>query len=138
MGLFIQPRLGFGSRGVGVIRALVTDARVSEANGFAERATAIEMLKELSGPVRCTVGADKAYDTRGFVAQARELNVTAHIAQNIDRSGGSAIDARTTRRLYHLARRAKDRGQRRHPMAQFPTQPRQHRNMLISCCGIWV
>jgi transposase len=87
---------------------LVVDARVSEANGYAERTSAIEMLKGLSGPVRCTVGADKAYDTRGFVAQTRELNVTAHVAQNIERPGGSAIDARTTRHAgYALSLRAR-------------------------------
>jgi hypothetical protein len=49
-----------------------------------ERASAIEMLTKLSGPLRCTVGADKAYEARGFVARTRELNVTVHVAQNIE------------------------------------------------------
>ncbi len=44
-----------------------------------------------------TVGADKNYDTRGFVQACRELGVTPHVAQNINRNGGSAIDGRTTR-----------------------------------------
>ena len=39
----------------------------------------------------------KAYDTAGFVAAARALNVTPHVAQNVNRPGGSAIDGRTTR-----------------------------------------
>src|SRR5262249_54006001 len=65
-------------------QGLIVDARVSEANGFAERATALQMLDGLTGR-RCTVGADKAYDTRGFVAQARELNITPHVAKNIER-----------------------------------------------------
>jgi len=42
-------------------------------------------------------GADKNYDTRDFVAQARALGVTPHVSQNVKRPGGSAIDARTTR-----------------------------------------
>ena len=46
---------------------------------------------------RITVGADKAYDTKGFVKACREINVTPHVAQNTNRNGGSKIDARTTR-----------------------------------------
>ena len=76
---------------------LIVDACVTQASGTAERSAAIEMLQDLSGPVRCTVGADKAYDTRDFVAEVRELNVTPHVAQNVERRGGSAIDDRTTR-----------------------------------------
>ena len=44
-----------------------------------------------------TIGADKNYDTRGFVAQMRHIGVTPHVAQNTSRPGGSAIDGRTTR-----------------------------------------
>ena len=43
-----------------------------------------------------TVGADKAYDTRGFVRACRDIDVTPHVAQNLTRIGGSAIDGRTT------------------------------------------
>jgi transposase len=87
---------------------LVVDACVTEANGTAERRAAIEMLKDLSGPVRSTVGADKAYDTRDFVAGVRELNATPHVAQNIERRGGSAVDERTTRHVgYGLSLKAR-------------------------------
>lgn len=44
------------------------------------------------------MAADKAYDTRGFVAQMRQINVTPHVARNVERKGGSAIDGRTARR----------------------------------------
>lgn len=87
---------------------LVVDACVTEANGTAERSAAIEMLQDLSGPVRCTVGADKAYDTRDFVAGIREINMTPHVAQNIERRGGSSINDRTTRHVgYALSLRAR-------------------------------
>ena len=46
---------------------------------------------------RATLAADKAYDTRDMVAELRGMNVTPHVAQNTKRSGGSAIDERTTR-----------------------------------------
>ena len=43
-----------------------------------------------------TVGADKGYDTRGFVAALRSLGLTPHVAQNTSRRV-SAINGRTTR-----------------------------------------
>jgi transposase len=87
---------------------LVVDARVTEANGTAERSAALEMLKEQSSSVHRTVGADKAYDTGDFIRKARELDVTPHVAQNIERRGGSAIDARTTRHTgYRLSIKAR-------------------------------
>ena len=46
-----------------------------------------------------TLGADKNYDTKGFVAEMRRIGVTPHVAQNTARSGGSAIDSRTTRHM---------------------------------------
>lgn len=57
---------------------LIVEASVAEASGTAERSAAVEMLEGLSEDRRCTVGADKVYDTRGFVADLRELNVTPH------------------------------------------------------------
>jgi transposase len=75
---------------------LVVDTRVTEANGTAEREAALEMLAELPGESRKTLGADKHYDTEEFVQRCRELNVTPHVAQNTSRRS-SRIDERTTR-----------------------------------------
>jgi hypothetical protein len=44
-----------------------------------------------------SVGADKAYDTHDFVQTVREMGFRPHVSQNINRPGGSAIDARTSR-----------------------------------------
>jgi transposase len=76
---------------------LIVNTEVFPANGLAERAAAMAMLEKIPGDQRVTVGADKGYDTRDFVAECRNLHVTPHVAQNTKRSGGSAIDARTTR-----------------------------------------
>src|SRR5260370_11748115 len=79
---------------------LIVDAQATVADGFAEREAATTML---STHWRCaprrhrTVGADKAYDTADFVDQAREVDMTPHVAQNDTRPAGSAIDARPTR-----------------------------------------
>ncbi len=76
---------------------LIVNVEVFPANGLAERAAAMAMLEKIPGDQRVTVGADKGYDTRDFVAECRHLHVTPQVAQNTKRSGGSAIDARTTR-----------------------------------------
>jgi transposase len=76
---------------------LIVATEVFQANGTAERDAALVMLEQIPGVERVTVGGDKGYDTRDFVAECRNMNVTPHVAQNTKRSGGSAIDGRTTR-----------------------------------------
>jgi len=78
---------------------LIVDAMVTEADGTAERDAAMLMVHarwKQHRPIS-TLGADKGYDTRDFVQVMREMNVRPHVTQNVNRSGGSAIDARTTR-----------------------------------------
>ena len=65
-------------------------------SGHAERAAALQLLGDLDPDLRVTIGADKAYDTRDFVAAVRLLGVTPHVAQNTS-NRASAIDGRTTR-----------------------------------------
>ncbi len=76
---------------------LIVLTEMFQANGTAERDAALVMLEQIPGGERVTLGADKAYDTKDFVAECRNLNVTPHVAQNLNRNGGSAIDERTTR-----------------------------------------
>lgn len=76
---------------------LVVGAVVSHADGTSERAAALAMLDKVPGAKRKTVGADKAYDTADFVEACRQRKVTPHVAANVTRRGGSAIDARTMR-----------------------------------------
>ena len=75
---------------------LVVQADASQANGRAEREAALEMIdRQAPGTAnQLTLGADKAYDAREFVADLREKCVTPHVAQ---RAKSSAIDGRTTR-----------------------------------------
>lgn len=80
--------------------ALIVDAELTIADGYAERATAVEMLSRLPKMARRrTIAADKAYDTKGFVADVRRLGFTPHVAPNTKHS---AIDARTTRHPGHV------------------------------------
>ena len=89
---------------------LIVDAEGLQANGTAERDAALVMLEKLPGTKQVTVGGDKGFDTRGFVAECRNLRVTPHVAQNHARPGGSAIDARTTRHAgYQISQRKRKR-----------------------------
>ena len=74
---------------------LIVDARLTEANGTAERTTALDMIEDNARP-GSTVGADKNYDTADFVASCRERSCTPHVSQN-DTNRRSAIDGRTVR-----------------------------------------
>ena len=76
---------------------LAIDTALTQAHGRAEREAALQMASRLPGDRRrVTLGADKAYDTREFVAGLREWSVTPHVAQN-NNGRRSRVDDRTTR-----------------------------------------
>jgi hypothetical protein len=77
---------------------LIADAMATQADGYAERDAALLMLHERqkNSSRRITVGADKAYDTKDFIAGSRALNVTPHVQKN-ERGRCSNLDRRTTR-----------------------------------------
>jgi hypothetical protein len=78
---------------------LLVNAMATQADGTAERDAAMLMLETQRRRApwrRRTIGADKGYDTRDFVAVVHDLGVTPHVTGNVTRSGGSAIDGRTT------------------------------------------
>jgi len=92
---------------------LIADAMATTADGSAEREAGLLMLhaqwRRAPGRRR-TVGADKAYDVREFIDLTRELGITPHVAQNLARPGGSAIDSRTTRHVgYAMSQHARPR-----------------------------
>lgn len=89
---------------------LIVGTEVFQANGTAERDAALVMLEQIAGVRRATVGADKGYDTKDFVAECRQMHITPHVAQNVKRNGGSAIDGRTTRHEgYEVSQRKRKR-----------------------------
>ena len=76
---------------------LIVDCELTEASGTCEREAALRLLarqRRRSGRRRLTVGADRGYDVKDFVAGVRELGATPHIAR---KKRTSAIDGRTTR-----------------------------------------
>jgi transposase len=86
---------------------LAVGGAVSQATGTAEREVALELLDEMPRAQRITVGADKGYDTRGFVASLRERDATPHIAQKIR---SSSLDGRVTHHVgYQVSQRKRKR-----------------------------
>ena len=83
-------------------------SRVSEATGTAEHDTGLGLSGRISNRHGVTVGADKGYDTQGFVAALRALGVTPHVARHSGRR--SAIDGRTTHHAgYAVSQRKRKR-----------------------------
>jgi transposase len=74
---------------------LIVKTAVTPATGHAERDAGLVMLGTVPGRHRITVAADRAYDQRDFVTEARRMGATPHVAQFIGHR--SAIDGRTTR-----------------------------------------
>ena len=90
---------------------LLVDFLVESADGQAERRGALAMLgAALQGDRRITLAGDKGYDTKDFIEDLRELNVTPHVAQNQNARRSSAIDGRTTRHAgYTVSQRIRKR-----------------------------
>jgi transposase len=85
---------------------LVVDVGLTQATGTAERDAALDMLGQVPGSRRVTVGADKGYDTVNFVTSCRSIKVTPHVA----RRQTSIVDGRTTRHTgYHVSQRIRKR-----------------------------
>jgi transposase len=72
---------------------IAVNGLVTQADGRAEPQAAIAMVEQIPGHQRVTLGADKGYDTKEFVQELRDHQVTPHIA----RKPTSIIDERTTR-----------------------------------------
>ena len=89
---------------------LIVESRVWEATGTAERYAALDMLQNVPGDRQVTVGGDKGFDTAEFVQECRNLHVTPHLAQNLERRGGSAIDGRT---IWHAGYRISQKKRKR-------------------------
>jgi transposase len=89
---------------------LIVSSLVWEATGTAERDAAMAMLQDVPGTGHVTVGGDKGFDTAEFVRECRNMRVTPHVAQNLGRRGGSAIDGRTTQHAsYRISQKKRKR-----------------------------
>jgi hypothetical protein len=89
---------------------LAVDVLITQATGTAERDAALTMLdRRPTQGHRVTLGADKGYDARKFIAACKQRRVTPHVAQNTS-GRRSAIDGRTVRHVgYAISQRIRKR-----------------------------
>lgn len=86
---------------------LVVDSRLTLANGTAEWDAGLEMVEDIPGTHRVTVGADKGYDVPKFVNGLRERSATPHVAKKVS---CTTIDNRTTRHVgYQVSQKVRKR-----------------------------
>jgi IS5 family transposase len=77
---------------------LVVNARVTHADGHAEREAAKIMINDArqaaeDANAEITLGADKGYDAQEFIEACQEMKVTPHVAQNTSGRRSAVPDA---------------------------------------------
>jgi transposase len=77
---------------------LVVNARVSRADGYAEREAAKVMINDArqasnNAVAQITLGADKGYDAQEFIEACEQMKVTPHVAQNTSGRRSAVPDA---------------------------------------------
>src|SRR3981081_3132356 len=87
---------------------LIVGSRVWDATGTAERYDALEMLQDIPGNGRVTVGGDKGCDTADFVRECRNIGVTRTWRKTLDAKEAAhrrmfwlAADHRLLRKVRH-------------------------------------
>ena len=89
------------------LRAMVLLLRYS---GLRIRDAATSLIADLPRR-RVTIGGDKGYDTRGFVATLRQLDATPHVAL---KKNSRTLDRRTTRHAgYDISQRTPGNGSKK-------------------------
>jgi len=88
---------------------LIANARVTQADGFAEREAAKAMISDAvqaaAEGVQVTVGADKGYDAAEFVQALQELKVIPHVAQNTSNRRSAVPDDIAATEGYGISQR---------------------------------
>ncbi|ONM80858.1 DDE transposase [Pseudomonas aeruginosa] len=85
---------------------LIANARVTHADGYAEREAAKAMIgdaRQANPDGALTLGADKGYDAAEFVEALQEIGVAAHIAQNTSNRRSAVPDAIATSAGYAIS-----------------------------------
>ncbi|MEZ2355054.1 IS5 family transposase, partial [Caballeronia sp. RCC_10] len=89
---------------------LVVNARVTHADGHAEREAAKIMINDArqaaeDANAEITLGADKGYDAQEFIEACQEMKVTPHVAQNTSGRRSAVADAIASSLGYSISQR---------------------------------
>ena len=91
---------------------LAVDVELTRATGASEREAARVMLRRMRQRVRqhrCTLGADKGYDIRDFIAACQALQVTPHRARRDSWWGGAVLAKLAPTSGYQMSQRKRKR-----------------------------
>jgi len=92
---------------------LIANARVTQADGYAEREAAKAMIGDAvqAAPeaAQVTLGADKGYDAQEFVEHLQDIGVVPHIAQNTSHRQSAVPDAIAQTEGYAISQRKRKR-----------------------------
>ncbi|MFZ5658026.1 MAG: IS5 family transposase [Pseudomonadota bacterium] len=75
---------------------LIANARVTHADGYAEREAAKAMIhdsRQVNPDGALTLGADKGYDAAEFIEALQDMKVTPHVAQNASNRRSAVPDS---------------------------------------------
>ncbi len=87
---------------------LIANARVTHADGHAEREAAKAMIndaRQVNPDAELTVGADKGYDAAEFIEALQEMKVVPHVAQNTSNRRSAVPDAIAASEGYAISQR---------------------------------
>jgi transposase len=91
---------------------LVVDLELTSATGTSEWEAALRMLERMRQRMRrrrCTLGADKGYDTRDFIRECQGLRVTPHVAHRESFWGSSVLAKLAPTPEYQVSQRKRKR-----------------------------
>jgi len=109
---------------------LIVNARVTQADGHAEREAAKAMVSEVRQAhpeAQITLGADKGYDAAEFIQALQAMKVTPHVAQNTSNRKSAVPDEIAATEGYRLSQQKRKRIEQGFGWAKFIGPIRQVR-----------
>ena len=91
---------------------LIANARVTQADGHAEREAAKAMIndaRQANPEATITLGADKGYDAMEFITALQEMDVIPHVAQNTSNRCSAVPEEIATSEGYAISQRKRKR-----------------------------
>ena len=124
--LLVENRNGF-----------IVDAVLTEATGLAEREAALELLERQGIGSGATLGADKSYDTRDFVARLDERGVRPHIARHTTNRRSAVPDVVAAEPGYRLSQRRRKLVEEPFGWLKTVAQSRKLRYVGVTLNNLW-
>lgn len=115
----------------------IVDALLTEATGYAEREAAVELLERQGIAAGATLGADKSYDTRDFVAALDERGISPHIARHTTNRRSAVPEAVAVEPGYALSQRRRKLAEEPFGWLKTVAQSRKLRYLGVALNNLW-